>query len=374
MKIGTTQLIAENIAPQNAKNLAIFNGNTKICDVDISKIRPSNLGEKKYSFGLFADIHVTGNNSTAGTRFDKGVTFAESQGASFCCVAGDITTIGFWYPIVEGGSNPTSYYYPDQFEEYRSICKKHSIPIYASCGNHESYNGYNITGTYTDIYGKDPTLVVNNLEKLQEYTGDGLLFTKTYGDDVFIFVGQSIGSHPMTDTSLQWLYETLEANRNKRCFVFVHSYVSHNSSGNPLSLHALPLFDFWGETRKTAFINLMKHYKNTMLFHGHSHVRPEVQFDVKHVNYSEVLGFRDFSIPSSANSRAIVETDGVKALKNDNSSFCYIADAYENHVVMKAYNILEDKYVEIGQYCIDMKIQTIEANTFTDSTGTIKTN
>lgn len=372
MEKGITQLISENIAPPNAKQLAIYNGETKVCTVDISKMRPSNLGNKLYSFGLVADSHCGGsNNPERGARLDKAMEYFQNKGASLCCLAGDITTTGFWYPISE--TEGTSYYSNEQFEEYRSIRQKYSgVPIYACCGNHESYNGYDISNTSRlDTYGADPTLEINTLAKYEEYTGHGLVYAIEMNNDVFIFVSQSTGMRPMSDEHLQWLYETLEANRNRRCFVFVHPYVSSESSGNPLGLHGIPIFNYWGTTKTKVFISLMSHYKNTMLFHGHSHVRPEVQLTVKHVNYSDALGFRDFSIPSSSNSRTVTETDGVKKLKNDGSAFCYLADVYGNSIVLKAYNIVEQKEVEIGQYCIDTTLVTIPANTFTDSTGTI---
>ena len=47
MKIGITNLIPENIAPSNAKNIVIYDGDTKICTIDISKIK-LNLGTKRY--------------------------------------------------------------------------------------------------------------------------------------------------------------------------------------------------------------------------------------------------------------------------------------------------------------------------------------
>ena len=348
MKIGKTQLIAENIKPSNAEKLVVFDGDTKICDVDISKMLPSNLGNKLYSFGFVSDMHI---NITDGyvnsTRFDNALSYFESKGCSFCCHSGDITTIGLWYPISE--TDRTSYYYPYQFEEFQKVCQKHSIPVHGCTGNHESYNGYAISNTSRlDTYGADPTLEINTLAKYEEYTGHGLVYTFEQNNDVFVFVSQSVGERPMSDEHLQWLYETLEENRNKRCFVFIHPYVSSESSGNPLGLHGIPTFSYWGTTKTTAFINLMAHYKNTMLFHGHSHVRPEVQLTVKHVNYSDALGFRDFSIPSSSNSRTVTETDGVKKLKNDGSAFCYLADVYRNSIVLKAYNIVEQKEVEIG--------------------------
>ena len=376
MKLGITKLIPENIAPQSAKSLAVFAGDTKICSVDITKIQP-NLGTPLYRFGLVADLHCGGEHDADNVRsgrFRKALEYFVTQDVRVCCAAGDLTTTGFWYSISE--TDGTSKYDPCQFEEYRRICNEFAdyFPVYACCGNHESYNGYDISNTSRlDLYGDDPTLEVNTLAKLVEYTGEGLVFTKEYGNDVFIFVGQSTGTRPMSDAHLQWLYETLETNRNKRCFVFIHPYVSSESSGNPYGLHAIPIFDYWGNTKTTAFVNLMAHYKNTMLFHGHSHVRPDVQLMVKHVNYSEALGFRDFSLPSSSNSRTVTETDGVKKLTTDGSAYCYTADVFENCIVLSAYDLLANDIVPIGQYCIDTTLVEIPAGTFTDSTGTITT-
>lgn len=369
MKIGITPLIAENIAPSNASRLAIFNGKTKVCTVAISKMQPTNLGGKLYSFGLLSDVHLAGNNSTAGTRFDTALTYFQNQGASFCCHCGDITNTGFWYPISE--TEGTSYYSTGQYDEYSSICEKHDIPVYGNCGNHESYNGYDISKTYTDVYGANPSLVVNNLEKLQEYTGKGLVFTVTHENDVFIFVGQSTQALPMTVDHLQWLYETLEANRNKRCFVFVHSYVSSLDSGNPLGLHSLPLFDYWGTTNKKAFTDMMGHYKNTVLFHGHSHVHFETQQQVSNAIYSEALGFRSVHVPSSANGRKII--NGSLGSKDTSYSLGYLVEVYKNHIVLIGYDFVGSVEVPIAQYCIDTTLQTVAPNTFVDSTGTITT-
>ena len=71
MKIGTTPLIAENIAPSNAKSIAIFDGDTKVCDVDISKMKPTNLGEKLYSFCLLSDVHMMANSIELLQKYQK---------------------------------------------------------------------------------------------------------------------------------------------------------------------------------------------------------------------------------------------------------------------------------------------------------------
>ena len=143
MKIGTTPLIAENIAPDNASSLAIFNGNTKVCDIDITKMQPSNLGEKLYSFGLLSDIHMTGDSQvgtkekdgngyiTDGFYFKKALGFFDNQQCNFVCVSGDLTDIGFW-----GESSQA--YRTDQFEEYKNICSLYQCRILRVRPHHDA--------------------------------------------------------------------------------------------------------------------------------------------------------------------------------------------------------------------------------------------
>lgn len=366
--------IPENTAPKGAKNIAVFNNDKKVYSIPLGRLTPTKK-EKLYSFGLLSDIHVDPNDSKPQTKLDNAMTFFKEHGCSFLCHCGDISMTGLWYPISE--TEHTSYYSPTQFDIFYSICNKHNMPVYGSCGNHESYNGYDIAKTYTDIYGTDPTLVVNNLEKLQEYSGNGLVFTMTQGDDVFIFVGQSTQQLPMTIEHLQWLYETLEENRNKRCFVFNHSFVSKDDSGNPMGFHSLPLFEFWGSTNTKAFNDMMAHYKNTMFFHGHSHVHFSTQEQVSHAIYSTNLGYRSVHVPSSANGRRILkdEATGVYKFESKNPAFSlgYMVEVYDDCIVLNGIDFINNEPVPIGTYEIDTTLVEIEEKTFIDSTGTIKT-
>lgn len=347
MKIGKTKLIPENIAPSNASSLAIFKGDTKVCDIDISRMQPSNLGEKLYSFGLVSDMHLDGIGMN-GTYLSEAMTFFEEQGCSFCCHAGDMTNIGFW-------STTSDEIYLTQMADYKSVIDSHpNLPMYGICGNHENYN----------------KSIMENLIELKEYTYRDLYYTYTHGNDVFVFIGQPGGTSYVQRAEwineLQWLYETLEANRNKRCFVFEHLTLS-DDSGNPNNIHNA----FWYELENTL-VGILKHYKNTLLFHGHSHLDFNEQFNWSYSNYSTKKGFKSVSIPSSAGSRITV--DGVLQKVNDATKRSgYIADVYENCVVLKGYYFQNLEAIPIAQYCLDTTLQTIEANTYTDSTGTIKT-
>lgn len=354
--------IPQNIAPSGATSIGAYDGSgNKICSIALGRLTPPNK-EKLYSFGLLSDIHLADYRQTSYTKFDNALSYFEEQGVSFCCHSGDLTDYGFWYPTA---TYRVSYYNPVLFEEYQSICENHNIPVYGCCGNHESYNGYDITGTYTDEHGADPSLVVNNLEKLQEYTGKGLYFALTQGNDVFIFLGQPSGNIPMSDEALQWLYETLENNRNKRCFIFVHPHIS---SGNPVGAYkSNPLFKNWEHF--SAFKNLLSHYKNTILFHGHTHFKFECQEQDKESTYSTKDGFRSVHVPSSSTPRDVV--DGELVNRNDESQG-YIVDVYDDCIVLNGMDFINNRYVAIGVFKIDTTLQTIDAGTFTDSTGTIE--
>ena len=339
--------IPQNTAPNGTNKIGVYNAQGKrLLGIMLGGLSPKEE-TPLYSFGLLSDLHLNITDGGANsTRLDTAMTFFENQGASFCCHTGDMTNIGFY---AEGDSVNL---YPYQFAEYKRICDLHpNIPMYGVCGNHESY--------------VNP--ITQSLIELQEYTGHGLYYSINQDNDVFIFIGQPSATVPMSDEALQWLYETLETNRNKRCFIFVHSFLS-NDSGNPFGLYENKTFDWWG-VKTTAFKNLLKHYKNTILFHGHSHMDLCMQEQVKNANYSTVFGFRSVHVPSIANGRKVVNGALTSADGNDG----YLVDVFTNRVVLRGRDFVNNKWLPIATYKIDTTLQTIEANTFTDSTGTITT-
>lgn len=335
MQKGVTKLSCANLAPADAKCLAIYDGNKKIFEVDCSKmLLPSNLGTKLYSFGLLSDVHCSAANNTefsvSGLRFHNALSFFEDQACSFCCVSGDLTNIGLY---AEGDKENL---YPYQFNEFKRVCDLHSaLEVYPVCGNHESY--------------VNP--ITQNPEELQYYTGNGLTYTIAQGNDLFVFVGQPTGTLPMSDDGLTWLGDTLEANKHKRCFVFIHPFVHAGDSGNPLDLHHVPIFDTWA--KKQTFINLLKGCPNAILFHGHSHMDFENQFVVKNANYSTALGYKSLHVPAIAYTRNVSTGEIVQ---NSNGQQGYVCDVYENHIVLKGYDFQKNTSVPIAQYCIDTTV------------------
>ena len=350
-----THFIPENTAPAGAQKIGVYDSTGKrVSGIPLGRLTPLSKA-KQYSFCALADVHVT--QETANADFQRALTFVENSDCSFTCIAGDLTING----------------YANELAIYKNIVDTYSPtkPVYAITGNHENYS------TVSQGF-------------LQDYTGQPLYYSFTRGDDVFIMLGHyggyggdGIGWQPsemLSADELQWLYETLEANRNKRCFVFNHALPQEHNVGNPCGLYTTaPIWRTQDGGLGTSFINLLKHYKNTILFHGHSHMRFQLQEVDEKANYSSANGYKSVHIPSLASPRGVIdETTGTAT--GDNvfaESEGYIVDVYDDCIVLNGRDFIDNDadghWLPIATYKIDTTLQTIEAGTFTDSTGTIKT-
>lgn len=352
MKYTYTHFIPENVAPNGVKRIGVYRNGKRVFTVPLGQLAPV---EKTplYSFGLVSDTHITMNNERNRADFAKAMTLFDEYGCAFVCNAGDITNVGF---RAEGDANTL---FTDQFAEYKRICNLHpTLPVYEICGNHDSY----------------VKAITENLTELEEYTGQGnIAYTVTHGDDVYIFVGQSTSGLPMSYDHMQWLYEQLEENRNKRCLVFFHSFLN-DDSGNPLHARNNSLFANFTTTRLSVFKKLCAHYKNAIFFHGHSHMKFESQEYDDCANYTEKNGFKSVHIPSSAMPRTLF-ADGKweDDSKGENESQGYIVDVYGDCLVLNGLNFVTNVPVPLGVYKIDTTLQTIPEKSFTDSTGIIMT-
>lgn len=324
--------IPQNTAPSGAKSIGVYDGDKKICNIPLGKLTP-HTGEKLYSFGLISDIHIYPIAAVAWTpeaKFDNALTYFENQHCAFCIQCGDFTQTGLYLNYGDTEIDLR------QFEKYKEICDSHTIPVYGLCGNHESIQGKPIT---------------DNLAELLEYTGRELNYTLTQGDDLFIFLGQPNYNKVMTDDAMQWLSETLEENCNKRCFVFIHPYIEEDS-GDPLDYRENSVFDDWGLTKTTAFMNIMRNNQNAILFHGHSHTKYECQRYDKNANYTERNGFKSVHVPSLGKPRDIDTATGETPEDNYASQGC-IVDVYDDCIVLNGWDFIDGRYIPLGVYKID---------------------
>lgn len=336
--------IPQNTAPKGATKIGVYDSNGKlVMTIPLGGLTPPN-SEKLYSFGLVSDIHLWKALSSwdGNTKFDNALSYFESYGCVMCIVTGDLTQSGF-YVRTDDTDASTQSFDETQFQKYKGICDKHTIPVYEMCGNHESY--YSMA-------------VSENLDKLKTYTGkDVLSYTVTQGNDLFILCGQPDDTIVMSDEDFAWLGTTLETNKDKRCFVFVHSHIDDNveggveDSGNPAFARENSIFGYWGATKTANFINLMNQYPNAILFHGHTHIKFEAQEFDPQANYSEENGFKSVHIPSLGWPRTLVSSDGTWEGAHTESQG-YIVDVYADCIVLNGWDFVNNQYVPLGVYKI----------------------
>lgn len=360
-----THFIKQNTAPKGSKSIVVYKDGKKVTEIPLGRMAPPN-GEPLYSFGLVSDVHIGASNISAygysWTKFDNSLAYFKDIGCDFCVITGDLTVTGFYTAAGEDYLDVT------QFAKYKEICDKYDIPIYELMGNHESYYGMPIS---------------NNLDLLETYTGKSVLsYAFTQVDDVFILCGQNHGSSVMADADFQWLAETLEAYKDKRCFVFIHPYMEEDS-GDPLDVRENSIFDdkYWGAANRIAFKNLLNQYPNVILFHGHSHMKFGLQEVDVNANYTERNGFKSVHVPSLATPREIeytyqkkdengnvIETNKTTVPDNSgalgalvsmastddrNGSQGYIVDVYEDCIVLNGWDFVGNKPVPLGVLRID---------------------
>lgn len=338
-------LIPQNVAPKTAKQIGVYNASgEKLGVIRLGKLRFPDSGEKLYSFGAIADIHR--QSSTAQEDHQRAlVYFNETEKVDFIVAAGDETDAGK----------------AEELEEYKQDLVNYSpnTPVYPITGNHDARNT-NIAADFKRILGKD------------------LYYSFEYKGDVFIFVGcqpvENDGDWPaagslFSKAELQWLYETLEANRNKRCFVFQHVR-PQDGCGNTFGIYEL---DIWGGTEQTVIESLMHHYKNAHHFHGHSHLKFYLQYGSDIANIDHIFGGWSIHIPSLAVPRD-GDPSGASSRKEIYSdSEGYVVDVYKDGIHLRGRDFVKGEFLPIASYWLDTTLQTVEAGTYTDSTGTITT-
>lgn len=328
--------IPENVAPKTVRRIGIYasDGN-RVGTIPLGNLAFPDVGQKLYSFGALADVHL--QYGDAPNDFPRALQYLnDTEDVAFTCVCGDLTG---------EGTN-------DQLAQYKEYVDTYSpnIPVYSIAGNHECWT--------EDIESR-----------IETYTGKSLFYSFTHGDDVFIMVGLANDDEGdlFADGELQWLYETLESNRNKRCFVFQHVR-PQDGCGNAYGIYE---YDIWGGTEAAVFESLMSHYHNVILFHGHSHLRYGLQTATNRANYDNIFGCHSVHISSLYSPRTGDETgaDSREDLTADSEG--YVVDVYKNGIHLRGRDFARDEFLPIASYWLDTTLQTVEAGTYTDDTGTI---
>lgn len=332
-----TGLIQENVAPAEATKIGVYNADgQREGTIELGPLAAPKLGPKLYSQASISDIHL--QQETAADDFEKALTYFNGlEELLFVNICGDLTDVGS----------------AEELAYYAQMRDSHSAkPVYAVSGNHE----------YLSCTTFDSSIWT-------QYTGHNLWYSYTQGDDVYIMVGASDSARPFSTSELQWLYETLEANRNKRCFVYQHLF-AWDGSGDAAGLNGHG--DLLDNTPGNVFLSLMSHYKNVVWFHGHSHqlFRTQEQFAVN--NIDSMYGRYSVHIPSLASPREVIDGEAQYTIFQESEG--YIVDVYENGVILRGYDFANEKYWPLATFYLDTTIQEIEEGSYRDPTSTIINN
>lgn len=342
------EFIPQNVAPENAQGIGLYKSDTLKYQMNLGHLAFGNLGAKRYSFLAISDIHMTGAATDDGTTdLNRAIQFANDNNINFICACGDVC------------DNGTEYV----FQKFKNIRESAGIPIYAVTGNHE-------TGDYSS-----GAAGVFSAENIKTYYGYPLYYSFKRGNDVFVMLSQCgwVNNPVFCDGELQFLYETLEKNRNRRCFVFFHTLTGDDGDCGAAEgkyYSDLTLNRTANQTDKTVFLSMLKHYKNAIWFHGHSHAMLQLQKSDKNANYSENNGYKSIHIPSLGKPKTI-EYDAVVTLTEGSQG--YVVDVYDNYIVLKGRDFVAEKFLPIAMYKIRTPIKSVAAGTFADDTGTITT-
>lgn len=331
--------IPQNVALLGARRIGIYdrNGN-RVGQIPLGDMTPPIPSKKLYSFGALSDIHLP--KETGEEDFQRAMEYlVGTEKVDFITICGDLTY---------NGTNAELANYKAKVNAYRG-----NTPVYAVTGNHENYPNGVAEG---DIEGRIAT-----------YTGYPLYYSFTQGDDVYIMVGcrSNSAADLFTTAELQWLYQTLEANRNKRCFVFEHVF-PWDGSGDVMDAYST---DLLSGTVGKVFLSLMRHYKNVIWFHGHSHVKFDGQIYGIMANIDTLYGMYSLHISSLAYP---AEGDADRGYLYAESEG-YVVDVYPDGIHLRGRDFVKGEFLPISSYWLGTTLQTIPAGTYIDSSGTIKT-
>ena len=335
---GYDKFIPQNVAPSNVRRIGIYDSNgNRVGFIPLGSLTPPATAKKLYSFGVLSDVHF--NEGNAQEDVQRALTYINNvEGVAFVCICGDLTQNGTVAEMT-AYKNAVSTYSPN-------------TPVYAIMGNHDWREGL------------APTI--------QDYTGHPTYYTIEHGNDVFIFVGtvNDWTTDVLSKEELQFLYDTLEANRNKRCFLFEHIRPT-TGCGNALGLYKRSGIVDWGGNCGAVFESLLSHYKNVVFFHGHSHLKFYLQEYDSTANYDFMRGSHSVHVPSINIPRDDIDGDGTADIV-DAGSEGYVVDVYENGIHLRGRDFVKGEFLPIASYWLDTTPKTVEAGTYTDSTGTIK--
>lgn len=320
----TYEFILTNAIPKEATRIvAIKDGAIKASyNIPSNKL---NTDTKLYSIGLLSDIHIdmTDDKSNSISDFQNALSRFKTENVTAICCSGDT--------VVDGTQA--------EVEKFIEVKNSTTIPMYITRGNHDC---------------RDYSVANWNLVE-----PNGVYFEKEIGGDIYLFMGMKAESYNLdlfSTEQLNWLENRLEYYKNRRVFLFEHVFIEPTGNINGLYPYS-SMGNIEGQPGK-IFRNLMAKYRNVILFTGHSHLEFILQRLGDNANCSERTDSlcHRVHIPSCAQPRSndvSTEDDKKNTYTNYGSSEGYVMDVYQDYIILKGINFVDNKYLPLAQYRIN---------------------
>lgn len=281
------------------------------------------LGTKKYTFGILSDTHI-GATEDSEAHLRKAMHMYADNNVDFIIHCGDVT----------------DYAYAEQFEKYKKVVDEYEIKVYTIPGNHD--------------VRQMPTA-----DNYKNYLGD-TIYSENLNGDLFVFAGHTYSQDGygnwLTKDGIENVRELLESAVNSekmhRVFVVIHERLQ-NSVGNPFG--AAVGDECLRDPFLAEFTEMVKKYRSVICYNGHSHYKANVQEYDSNASFKhfENNGIYNVNVSSCCYPKIIDSTGTGKGSSRWSDSEICIVDVYENYVIHRAYNSIEngtdvDKYIPLG--------------------------
>lgn len=349
-----SRLIDENIAPQAAYVIGIYNlDGRQIGKIGLDKLKHQ-YGNKLYSFGMMSDVHIGKENSEE--NLSRTLEFYNNYGVKFIGCLGDIVNYGNHLEALE------------IYNSYRN--KYFNIPFYTCVGNHENNEpsvvspfGIMTTEAWAEYVGMEEKNMRIDIETENE-THHIIVFSCVASDGPY---KDRLSAYYVNET-LDWLESALSSCGNDKVFVFMHvPFPDKGNWGYDYSTRRI-LNDF--NTTYTDELSrlrtLVAKYKNSVWFMGHTH-EPWSKQGLEYTNVEnantifdrgDILadqldkGFNYDANISPCNSTDRNEGWCVHIPANYQGEFA-VVDVYSDCIVIKG--VSNGKYLPIAHYKLDLE-------------------
>lgn len=401
---GSYNIISDYTAiPEDAKTVLVYKKDALQYVYDIPEDKLFTPTGEGYTFGALSDLHFerykSKSDDDAVSAVDNAFKFLDSVGIDFVGTTGDLTSEGEQIAL----------------DKYNAAFAKYPNMTVLSCtGNHDSrttvsksdankldtslirwyntltssYFTVNDDGTFTSNLDEKysiPAIGTPLTTEYREAAGEeaktkelpALDFVVTRDDNAFIFLNEISKEGTtydvdklLTTAQLDWLAEQFEANKDKKVFLFVHSYLPVNT----LNSDAVDYDNCTGDLKNEGGYSydldfkdvvtttdgrnmqaLFNQYGNVTMFSGHSHWQYAMQEHNSNLNIGRLNdgnGATLVHLSSVTEPRYVGKTDGSRTELNGEASEGTTVTIYDDCIVYNGVDFYNSQYEAYATYIV----------------------